>query len=557
MTVESIRYVAAGGADEIGMNMYLYGYGGSHDCRWIAVDCGINFGDPELAPGVERILPDPVFLRQPGHHLDAVFLTHAHEDHIGAMADLWERLGSPRMYATAFAAEVLRRKFAEAGRVGRIPLEEIALGEPVDCGAFEVAFHPVQHSIPDASLLSIRSPAGLVIHSGDFRCVSGGEEGVEEALTAFGNEGVLCLACESTNIFEPGDDLGEDEIGTAVEDLARAARGAVIATTFGSNVQRLETLAIAARNSGRQVVVVGRAMLRMLDVARTTGMDQRMPKWRGSAPEGAARKRLFFLVTGSQGEARAVMSRISRGSHPEVAVEEGDLVLFSSSTVPGNERAVHRVLNRLVLRGARVVEGESAGIHASGHAGTRELKRLYQLLKPRVAIPIHGEPRHRVEHADRAREWGVTHAVLAGNGEEVTIGEDGATRTGELACGRLYCEGKLLLPEGLGVMRERRRMAEAGHVAVSVVQNARGKLLSSPLIDMRGAPAEDSALPDTLPDLVADSVEEALDRLPSGRSREEAEVERVVTSAVVRTTQQHWGRRPLVSVLVTRIVERA
>ena len=544
MTVESIRYVAAGGADEIGMNMYLYGYGRSRDCRWIAVDCGINFGDPELAPGVERILPDPVFLRQPGHRLDAVFLTHAHEDHIGAMADLWERLGSPRMYATDFAEEVLRRKFAEAGRDGRIPLEQVAVGEPVDCGRFEVAFHPVQHSIPDASLISIRSPAGLVIHSGDFRCVSGGEDGVNEALAAFGDEGVLCLACESTNIFEPGDDLSEAEIGSAVEELVRSARGAVIATTFGSNVQRLETLAIAARNSGRQVVVVGRAMLRMLDVARTTGMNQRMPEWRGAAPEGAARNRLFFLVTGSQGEARAVMSRISRGSHPEVSVEEGDLVLFSSSTVPGNERAVHRVHNRLVLRGARVIEGEAAGIHASGHAGTRELERLYKLLRPRVAIPIHGEPRHRVVHADRALEWGAKEAVLAGNGEEITIGQDGASHNGELACGRLYCEGKLLLPEGLGVMRERRRMAEAGHVAVSVVQNARGMLLASPVIDMRGAPAEDAALPDTLPDLVADSVEEALDRLHAGRCRDEAEVERIVTSAVNRAAQQHWERRP-------------
>ena len=557
MTAEQIRYVAAGGADEIGMNMYLYGYGSERNCRWIAVDCGINFGDPELAPGVERIVPDPKFLQEPGHRLEGVFLTHAHEDHVGAMADLWERLGSPPMFATAFAAEVLRRKFGEAGNSVRLPLTEATPGQRLRCGDFEVAFHSVQHSIPDASLLSIRTPAGLIVHSGDFRRITDGDAGGTEVLEGLGREGVLCLACESTNIFEPGDELEEEEIGQAVETLARQAKGAVIATTFGSNVRRLETLAVAGRNAQRQVIVIGRAMLRMLDIARTTGMNRSMPKWRGAAPEGVARNRLFFLVTGSQGEARAVMSRISQGSHPDVIVKAGDLVLFSSSTVPGNERAVHRVHNSLVLRGARVVEGESAGIHASGHAGTRELKRLYELLKPQFAIPIHGEPRHRAEHAERAREWGAREAVLANNGEEVLISVDGATRGTGLACGRLYCEGKLLLPEGLGVMRERRRMAESGHVAVSVVQNARGMLLAPPLVDMRGAPAEDGKLPDTLPDLVAESVEDALDRLSSARARDEDEVERAVASAVRRTTQQYWGRRPLVSVLVTRIGERA
>ena len=557
MSAAVIRYVAAGGADEIGMNMYLYGYGSERDCRWIAIDCGINFGDPEMEPGVERILPDPAFLREPGHRLEGVFLTHAHEDHVGAMADLWERLGSPPMFATAFATEVLRRKFGESGPTVRLPLTEAAPGQLLRCGEFEVAFHSVQHSIPDASLLSIRTPAGLIVHSGDFRCVADGETGGTEVLAKLGREGVLCLACESTNIFEPGDELGEEEIGHAVESLAREAKGAVIATTFGSNVRRLQTLAVAARNSNRHVVVIGRAMLRMLDIARSTGMNRSMPRWRGSAPEGVAREHLFFLVTGSQGEARAVMSRISRGSHADISVEAGDLVLFSSSTVPGNERAVHRVHNRLVLRGARVIEGEAAGIHASGHAGTRELRRLYELLKPQFAIPIHGEPRHRVEHAERAREWGAREVVLANNGEEVLISADGAVRGTELACGRLYCEGKLLLPEGFGVMRERRRMAESGHVAVSVVQNARGMLLAPPLIDMRGAPAEDGRLPDTLPDLVAESVEDALDRLSSSRSRDEGEVERAVSSVVRRTTQQYWGRRPLVSVLVTRIGERA
>ena len=249
------------------------------------------------------------------------------------------------------------------------------------------------------------------------------------------------------------------------------------------------------------------------------------------------------------------MSRIARGSHSEVAVQDGDLVLFSSSTVPGNERAVHRVHNQLVLRGARVVEGEAAGIHASGHAGTRELRQLYRLLKPRIALPIHGEPRHRVEHADRALEWGASEALLAGNGDEIVISAEGATHAGRLECAQLYCEGKLLLPEGLGVMRERRRMAESGHVAVSVVQNARGRLLSLPLVDMRGAPAEDPTLPDTLPDLVTDAVEDVVDRLPAVRARDEGEVERAITSAVVRTTRQYWGRRPVVSVLVTRIGE--
>ena len=548
MTTDTIHFVAAGGANEIGLNMYLYGQGRKGKRRWIAVDCGIDFGDAAMTPGVERMLPDPVFLREDGHRLEGVFLTHAHEDHVGAMADMWERIGSPPMYATAFAAEVLRRKFGETGRGGRPPIHQVAPGEPVACGGFEVAFHPVRHSIPDASLLSLRSPAGLVIHSGDFRAL---DPETETVLEAFGREGVLCLACESTNVFEPGDEVDEPAIGRAVEALARTAKGAVIATTFGSNVARLVTLARAAEAAGRQVVVTGRAMLRMLDVARTTGLDGEMPAWSGSAPERAARKRLFYLVTGSQGEQRAVMSRIAQGSHAEISVEKGDLVLFSSSTVPGNERAVHRVHNQLVLRGARVVGGEAAGIHASGHAGTRDLRRLYELLRPEISIPIHGEPRHRVEHAERAREWGARKTVLAGNGEWVRIAGGEARRHGEVECRRLYCEGKLLLPEGLGVIRERRRMAECGHVAVAVVQNRRGRLMASPLVDMRGAPAID----ESLPDLVGDAVEDALDGLSAKRAGDEAEVERVVTSAVLRTAQQHWGRRPLVSVLVTRLGE--
>ena len=386
------------------------------------------------------------------------------------------------------------------------------------------------------------------MHSGDFRSLSGAGAAGEAVLKALGKEGVLCLACESTNVFEDGDDADEDGIGRGVEELISGVEGAVIATTFGSNVRRLETLARAARNCGRDVVVVGRAMLRMLDIAAATGLSRDMPRWTGSAPEGASRERLFFLVTGSQGEANAVMSRIARGSHSDVSAEPGDCVLFSSSTVPGNEKAVHRVHNRLVLRGARVVEGERLGLHASGHAGKREMRRLYGLLKPQIAIPIHGEPRHRAEHAERAREWGAREAILAGNGEAVEIAPEGAARVGAVDCGRLYCEGKLLLPEGQGVMRERRRMAESGHVAVSVVQNGRGRLLAPPLVDIRGAPAEDPALPNTLADLVGDAVEDVLDRLPPDRSRDEEGVERAVTSAVTRTAQHHWGRRPLVSV---------
>jgi len=556
MSKSSLRYVAVGGADEIGMNFYFYGHGAPGDIRWIAVDCGINFGDPETVPGVERILPDARFLAEPGHRLEGVFLTHAHEDHVGAMADLWPRIGRPPMFATRFAAEVLRRKFRESPSGDAVPLTEAKPLVPVDCGPFSVAFHPVEHSIPDSHLLAIRSPAGLVVHSGDFRALPRGRE--ERRLRALGDEGVLCLACESTNVFEAGEKITEAEIQASVRGLVAGAEGAVIATTFGSNVRRLETLARAASEAGREVVVSGRAMLRMLDVAEATGLGEDMPPWGEAAPPRLPRSRLFHLVTGSQGEDRAVMSRIARNDYPGIRVERGDLVLFSSSTVPGNERAVHRVQNRLVMLGADVVTRESAGIHLSGHAGRQQLKKLHALLRPKIALPIHGEPRHRVEHARLARLWGAGETVLAANGDVWELGPDGAAPAGRLACGRLFCEGRLLLPEGQGVLRERRRMAASGHASVSIVQDGRGRLLADPAVELHGAPLEDPGWSDSLPDLLFDAVCDALERTPrrgrSGRGApSEEEVESAVVSAVLQATKRLWGRTPLVSVLVTRV----
>ena len=547
-----LRYVAVGGADEIGMNFYAYGYGTDRKRNWIVADCGVAFGDSDTTPGVETVLPDPRFLYEDSENLLAVFITHAHEDHIGAVADLWSRLGRPPVHATPFAAAVASRKFLDAGHNPAQILQVETPGQAVTAGDFSVTFHEIEHSVPGSNLLEIRTPEGIIVHSGDFRTAPAPGSQLEDRLHKLGQEGVLCLACESTNIFEPGEGFGEADLRPRIEELLRASPRAVAATTFGSNVQRMVTLAGAAEDCGRKVFVAGRAMDRMLAVARETTDLVGFP----TVPPGEAEKtphaQRLYLVTGSQGEPRAALSRIAEGSHPEINLGKGDTVLYASSTIPGNQRAVHRVQNALVRRGIKVIDGELAGIHVSGHAGYDEVRHLYSLLKPRISIPIHGEARHLAEHAERAGEWGTEQVALAPNGTELRISaEKGVERVGQRACGRIYREGKLLLPAGRGVIRDRLRMAESGHVSVALVFDESRSLLEAPLVGLRGAPLEDPGWPDALDMMISEAVEKAVDRLSHAKRASEAAVEECVREMTLRVTRQRWGRRPAVTVLPT------
>ncbi len=548
----SVEFVAVGGADEIGMNMYLYGRSTGGRRQWIAVDCGVAFGDPESTPGVETLVPDPRFLHRPEEEVAAIFLTHGHEDHVGAIGELWPRLGRPPVYATGFASEVAKRKMEEAGAPGEVTA--VGPGQTVRAAGFEVAYYPVVHSIPEAMLLAIRTPEGVIVHSGDFRvAAAGGAEAA--ALRKLGDEGVICLACESTNIFEPGEELAEEDLLPRLEEAMEGCGGAVAATTFSSNVQRMRTLAQAAAACGRETVVVGRSMLRMLEAARVSGCDGGFPPWQERPSPGRRREEVFYLVTGSQGEPRSALSRAARSDHRDLRLAAGDTVIYSSSVVPGNEIHVHRVHNELARMGVRVVDGESNGLHVSGHAGYRELGRLYELLQPAAAIPIHGEPRHLLEHAARAREWGARDVEIVRNGVTVEIDGQGLRRGEEIDCGRMYRDGKLLVAEGKGVMKSRRQMQNAGHVTVGLMVDGDGDLTAAPKVMMRGLPWSDEP-ENALARRIAEDVEHTAGQM-AGRLHPGSEaLERAVVRTVRKAARDMWGKQPEVTVMAQTVKDR-
>ncbi len=552
-----LLYAPLGGAGEIGMNCYLYGLGQGADGEWIVVDFGIGFGDMETAPGVELVLPDIRFLREQARRVRGLFLTHAHEDHIGAIPHLWAEIGAP-IYARRFTAEVVRRKLEEAGLDTRV-IREVEVGEPVAAGGFEVRFLPITHSIPEASMLAIRTPLGTVVHSGDFKLDPDPQLGEPYDLAPFealGAEGVLALACDSTNVFLAGAAGSEAEITPNLRRVIANAPGAVAATSFASNVARLHTLAVAARDVGRSICVVGRAMRRMIEVAVETGQLRDFPTV--VSEEDAADipdENLFYLVTGSQGEARAALARIASGTHPTVKLGEGDTVLFSSKTIPGNEAGIYRLYNKLSERGVRVIDGDMERIHVSGHARRDDLQRVYAALRPRVAVPIHGEHRHLVEHRKWAAEWGASHAVVAPNGSVVRLDGNRPGVIDEIPAGRVYLDGETHVGALDGVIRDRLKLARQGHVVVAVVVDEEGELLADPEVRVVGGPQEAEGWPAPLDEMIAEAIDDAIEDSPRKALRTDTAVEDLVAKAARRVAVRHWGKKPVVTALVTRLEE--
>jgi ribonuclease J len=556
-TPDELVYLALGGAGEIGMNCYLYGYGAGRARRWIMVDLGLGFGDMDTAPGVEVIVPDIEHIVAERDRLEAIFLTHAHEDHIGAIQYLWERLGVP-IYARPFTAEVVRRSMAEAGLdLGAV--RQVGLGQRVGAGPFEVEWFPVTHSIPESSCLAIRTASGLVVHSGDFKLdpepLLGApiDMGVFERL---GAEGVLALACDSTNVFLEGAAGSEAEIVGNLERVIAEAPRAVAATTFASNVARLRTLAYAARAAGRSIVVAGRAMRRMIEISVQTGQLTDFP---ATVPEEQAKdipaENLFYLVTGSQGEGRAALARIAAGTHPTVALAEGDTVIFSSKNIPGNEAGIYRLHNRLSERGVRIVDSDMGRIHVSGHARRGDLERVYRALKPRIALPMHGEHRHLVEHAAWARRWGANQAILATDGTVVRLDGAAPGPVEYVETGRIYIDGTTRVGALDGVIRERLKMARQGHIVCALAVDQEGELLADPDIRCLGAPKDDADWAAPLDEMIADAVDDAVEDMPAKARRTDAGIEEVASRAIRRIAGKEWGKRPVITVIVTRLEE--
>ena len=551
---DELVFVPLGGVGEIGMNLGLYGYGRGRDRTWLAVDMGVAFGHDDL-PGVDAVLPDIRFLRDRKAQLAGIVITHAHEDHYGALMDFWPQLEAP-VYMTPFAAGLLEAKRGSEPNAPKIAVTVVQQRDRIRLGPFEVEFIPVSHSIPEPNALAIRTPAGTVLHTGDWKLDPAPGLGIptdEDRLAIVGREGVLALVSDSTNAIRDGISPSEGEVALVLERLIAEAPQRVAVTTFASNVGRLRSVAAAAQRAGREVVVVGRSIRRAVDVAEELGYLQGMPTFLDQDAYGyLPRNKVVALMTGSQGEPRAALSRIASGDHREVALAPGDRVIFSSRTIPGNERPVNAIINRLVDFGAEVITDRDALVHTSGHPRRQELRQLYDWTKPRIVVPVHGEALHLHEQAKLARAAGIEQVVEVRNGQTVRLAPGRAERLDSVAHGRLYRDGRLLVSHEDSGVGERRRLAFAGVISVAIVLSDSGDVLEDPTITLLGLPAA-NAEGEKLYKILEEAVDEALDSLPKGRRRDAGLVQESVRRTVRASVDAAWGKKPSAIVHVTHV----
>jgi ribonuclease J len=556
---ESLVFLALGGLGEIGMNCYLYGQGSEDSRTWLMVDLGITFPEGEFDPGVDIILPDLKFIEDRAEDLAGLVLTHAHEDHFGAVIELWPKLKVP-IYATPFTAALLRAKLAEMGGKNELPIREIAMGARFKVGAFDLEFVTMAHSIPEPNGLIIRTGHGTVFHTGDWKLEERpvlGPRADEAKIEALGRDPVLALVCDSTNAFRDGRSPSESQVAASLTDIIKGSKRAVAVTTFASNVGRIKAVADAARTVGRDLVVAGRAMHRIIQVAKETGylppnfryFDQQ--EFSDISPD-----RVLVLLTGSQGEPRAALARIAENEHPSISLGKGDLVVFSSRTIPGNEKSVGRIQNALARMGCDVVTDDKALVHVTGHPRREELKQMYGWVKPQIAIPMHGEMRHLKEHAELARAAGVPRVLTPINGEIVELAPGPAAIIDEAPVGRLFRDGRLLVSALEGPVRNRRKLSFVGIVMVSLVLSRRGDLVSDPIVSLDGVP-EETGRGRAMEDIVLDAVEGTIDSIPPQRRRDPEVVREAVRRAVRSAVDDHWGKKPIAKVHVSVVDVRS
>jgi ribonuclease J len=551
---DELVFVALGGLGEIGMNCALYGFGTKARRQWILVDLGLSFAGPEL-PGIDLVMPDLRFVESIRRDLLGLILTHAHEDHIGAIADLWPRLGCP-VYGSRFTTGLLQtRRLSEPGAPD-IAITQVRAGDSIALGPFDIEFVNVAHSIPESMALAIKTPAGIVIHSGDWKIDPTpmvGEVTDWGRLQALGDSGVLALICDSTNVLRAGESPSEREVAATLKDLILAAPNRVAVTTFASNVARIRAVGEAALAAGRRVIVVGRALERVIDVAGECGYLEGLPEFLPQAAfRDTARSKLVALVTGSQGEPRAALARMATDDHPDVHLSPGDRVIFSSRTIPGNERPVGAIINGLVSQGVEVITDRTHLVHVSGHPRRAELAKMYQWTRPQIAIPAHGEPLHLSEHAAFARAEGVPQALVARNGDLVRIAPQGAAIIDETAHGRLFKDGDFLVASTDEQIDQRRRLAFAGVVSVALAVGAKGNIAGDPDVMYAGLPARDRN-DKPMDDIIDKAIFATIDGLPRAKLRDPDTLANAVERAIRAAVGAAWGKKPLVHVLVVEV----
>ncbi len=551
---DRLIYLPLGGSGEIGMNAYVYGYGPADNERLILVDIGVAFSDMETSPGVDLIFADITWLEENKSRLEAVFITHGHEDHIGAIGHYWERLGVP-VYARAFTANLARHKMADRGQPEEVVRTVSAWPETTDAGPFKVGFLPVSHSIPESAALVIDTPAGRVIHSGDFKLDETPLVGepFDPALWAeVSKDGVKALICDSTNVFSPHEGRSEASVGPEIEKLVAAAPNMVVATTFASNVARVKTLAEAGERAGRSICLMGRAMRRMIEAAIQTGVLSDFPKV--VSPEDAAsipRENLMLLVTGSQGERRAASAQLARGKYNGITLKEGDLFLFSSKTIPGNEKGVIRIINQFSEMGVDVVDDSSGKYHVSGHANRPDLARLHDIVNPTMVIPNHGEHRHLREHAKLANEAGRA-SIVAVNGTMLDLSGEQPSIAGYVETGRTYLDGHTQIGALDGIIRDRIRMALNGHVIVTVLLDEDDEPLGDAWCELMGLP-ELGRSQAPLVDVLEEDVTQFLGRAKEKTLADDDKIEGDIRRIVRNSARDEIGKKPEVTVIVSRL----
>ncbi|MCD4511299.1 ribonuclease J [Brucella pseudogrignonensis] len=547
-------FLPLGGVGEIGMNLAMYGFGPEDNREWIVVDMGVSFAGPEH-PGADLILPDIRFLEAEKQNLRGIVITHAHEDHYGALLDLWPRLKAP-VYATPFTAGLLEAKRQSEFGAPEIPMNIFKAGESFEIGPFKLEAIAVTHSIPEPVSLAITTPLGTVVHTGDWKMDPDPSMGplIDEArFRALGDQGVLALVCDSTNAMREGESPSERQVGESLHELIENARGRVAITTFSSNVGRIRSITEAARDAGRQVLVVGRSMKRTIAVATELGYMEGLPEFLSEDDYGyIPRENVVMILTGSQGEPRAALAKLARDEMRSIALSAGDTVIFSSRPIPGNEKAILDIKNKLIDQGIKLISDDDALVHVSGHPRRAELKRMYSWVRPKILVPVHGEAAHLVAQGSLGAMEGIEEIAQVRDGDMLRLAPGKAEIIDEAPIGRIYKDGKLIGDEDEIGMVERRKLAYVGHVAVSVLLDRDFKIMDEPDLVAFGLPEED-AQGDLMEDILLDSAIEAIDSIPRARRKDLEVVRESVRRAVRAATNEAWGKKPVVTVFINRI----